>query len=135
MSASYIQKIIDETNYYDMQLLDLSASFFGDEIRMYIKHDELNCWMYKFVMVYKAFYETDAGWGNWRNQPVQYVSRMKISQLGYYGQDISVCESDYNGFYQVKTDLSIMNMEIICKDINVDKVKIADVGFFWKGNC
>lgn len=134
MNTSYIQKKIDETDYYDMQILDLNISFFGDEICMYIKHDESTCWMYKFNAVYKAIYETDAGWQNWRKPPLQYVDKMTISQLGYYAQDITVCESEYSGFYQVKIDLSIMNLEIICKDIKIDKVKINDMKFFWKDN-
>lgn len=44
------------------------------------------------------------------------------SQLGYYGQDISVFKSENTGFYKVYLDLSIMEMHIECKDISVDKI-------------
>ena len=43
------------------------------------------------------------------------------SQLGYYGQDISVFKSENIGFYKVYLDLSIMEMHIECKIYQLTK--------------
>ena len=57
---------------------------------------------------------------------------MKKSQLGYFGQDISVSQSEIDGFYIVKLDLSIMEMQIQCRDIRIDKISKKNLLFFWK---
>ncbi len=57
---------------------------------------------------------------------------MKKSQLGYFGQDISVSRSEIGDFYLVKLDLSIMEMQIKCRDIQIDKIEKKDISLFWK---
>ena len=55
-----IQKLIDETDYWDVEILDLKASFFGDEVEMIIDNDEETCWKICFLSCNKVLYETDA---------------------------------------------------------------------------
>lgn len=47
---------------------------------------------------------------------------MTKPQRGYYGQDITLSESkDFEGFYDVSIDLTILTAKIICRDIGVEK--------------
>lgn len=58
---------------------------------------------------------------------------MKNPQLGYYGQDITLNESkDFEGFYDVTIDLTILTAKIICKDVSVEKVSNSSINIFWK---
>ncbi|MCM1231910.1 MAG: hypothetical protein NC489_17460 [Ruminococcus flavefaciens] len=132
MTIGEIQKKIDETEYTDMKILDLKASYFGDEVELLVDRDETTCWKISFLLCYKVIYETDANWKNWRT--IEKVRDMKWSQLGYYGQDISVCESEETGFYKVNMDLSIMEMQIECKDILVEKISKENLELFWMYN-
>ena len=122
-----IQKLIDETDYWDVEILDLKASYFGDEVEMIIDNDEETCWKVCFLSCYKVLYETDAN----RRKNTK-VRDMKKSQLGYFGQDISVSQSEIDGFYIVKMDLSIMEMQIQCRDIRIDKISKKDLLLFWE---
>ena len=122
-----IQKLIDETDYWDVEILDLKASYFGDEVEMIIDNDEETCWKVCFLSCYKVLYETDAN-----RRKITKVRDMKESQLGYFGQDISVSQSEIDGFYIVKLDLSIMEMQIQCRDIRIDKISKKDLLLFWK---
>ncbi len=122
-----IQKLIDETDYWDVEILDLKASYFGDEVEMIIDNDEETCWKICFLSCYKVLYETDAN-----RRKITKVRDMKKSQLGYFGQDISVSQSEIDGFYIVKLDLSIMEMQIQCRDIRIDKISKKNLLFFWK---
>ncbi len=122
-----IQKLIDETDYWDVEILDLKASYFGDEVEMIIDNDEETCWKVCFLSCYKVLYETDAN-----RRKITKVRDMKKSQLGYFGQDISVSQSEIDGFYIVKLDLSIMEMQIQCRDIRIDKISKKDLLLFWK---
>ena len=124
-----IQKLIDETDYWDVEILDLKASYFGDEVEMIIDNDEETCWKVCFSSCYKVLYETDAN-----KRKITKVRDMKKSQLGYFGQDISVCESENTNFYKVDLDLSIMEMHIECKDIFIEKISKKNLELFWNHN-
>lgn len=117
-----------------MPVLDFGSSFFGDSVYMYIGCDESYCWKYTFDVCYKVNYETDAGWKCWRKPNLTHVSKMKKGQLGYYSQNITVTESEYSNFYQVDIDLSLLSARIICQDVNIEKIKLNDVCFFWHCN-
>lgn len=122
-----IQKMIDETDYWDVEILDLRAFYFGDEVEIIIDNDEETCWKICFLSCYKVLYETDAN-----RRKITKVRDMKKSQLGYFGQDISVSQSEIDGFYIVKLDLSIMEMQIQCRDIRIDKITKKDLLLFWE---
>lgn len=93
------------------------------------KRIDQTCWKLSFLSCWKVLYETDANWRRIIN-----VRDMKKSQLGYYGQDITVSESVTEKFYKIDLDLSIMEMHIECQDILVEKVLKEKVNFFWTYN-
>ena len=121
-----MQKLIDETDYWDVEILDLKASYFGDEIEMIIDNDDETCWKICFSSCYKVLYETDAN-----KRKIIKVRDMKKSQLGYFGQDISVFKSENANFYKVDLDLSILEMHIECKDIFIKKISKKNLELFW----
>lgn len=126
MIKNEIQKMIDATDYWDMEILDLKASYFGDEVELLVDNDEETCWKLSFLSCYRVLYETDAN-----RRKIIKVRDMKKTQLGYYGQDISVCESEKADFYWVNLNLSIMEMQIECKDILVEKISKENLELFW----
>lgn len=127
MMKNEIQKMIDATDYWDVEVLDLKASYFGDEVEVIIDNDEETCWKISFLSCYKVLYRTDAN-----RRKIIKVRDMKKSQLGYYGQDISVSQSEIDGFYIVKLDLSIMEMQIECGDVKINKIPKKDMLLFWE---
>lgn len=70
--------------------------YFGDEVEMIIDNDEETCWKICFSFCHKVSYETDAN-----KRKIAKVN-MKKSQLGYFGRNISVCESKNANFFQQK---------------------------------
>lgn len=129
MNVEMLQKKIDETDYWDMEILDFKSLYFGDEIEIIIDNDDNTCWKIVFLSCFKVSYETDA---NWRKMPK--VKEMKEPQLGYYGQNITVIESEESDFYKVDMDLSIMTSRIECKNILVEKIYKESLNLFWKNN-
>ncbi len=58
---------------------------------------------------------------------------MKKPQLGYYGQDITLSENEnFEGFYDVSIDLTLLTAKIICKEVNVEKISNGSINMFWK---
>ncbi|MGC6767121.1 hypothetical protein [Enterococcus sp. LJL51] len=124
-----IQEKIDQTNYWDLLILDIQSKYFDDEIYVYIEKDAVTCWKLSFISCYKASYETDT---NWRGE---FKVKNTGPKSGYYGQDISLIEyADDEHSIQCTLDLSIMTMNIVCKDILVEEIKMSDTSFFGKDN-
>lgn len=125
-----IQEKIDQTEYWDMPVLDFQIKFFGDVVDLFLYHDEDTSWKLSFLTCHRVAYETDATW-----RGIAYVREMKKPQLGYYGQDITLNESkEFDGFYDVSMDLTILTAQIVCKEITVEKVSNDSWDIFWKKN-
>lgn len=125
-----IQEKIDQTEYWDMPVLDFQIKFFGDEVDLFLYHDEDTSWKLSFLTCHRVAYETDATW-----RGVARVRELKKPQLGYYGQDITLNESkEFDGFYDVSMDLTILTAQIVCKEITVEKVSNDSWDIFWKKN-
>ncbi len=122
-----IQKKIEETDYWDCEIFDLKISYFGDEIELIFYNDEESSWKISFLSCYKVLYETDAN-----RRKIFSVKDMKRPQLGYWIQDISVNEAPTEGFYIIKLDLSIMEIQIECRNIHIDKINNNNLSFFWE---
>ena len=123
-----LQRKIDETQYWDLRILDFQIDYFGDEVNIFIYNDEVTSWRISFLSCYRVEYQTDA---NWRT--ITHVSDMKKAQLGYYGQDITLAQNkSLNDFYDVKIDLTILTAKVTCKDINVEKISNNLVDVFWQ---
>ena len=129
MMVNKMQELIDKTDYWDMRVLDVKASYFGDEVEILIENDEETCWKISFLSCYKVSYNTDAN-----RRKISNVKSMRKSQLGYYGQDITVCKSDKDNFYIVDLDLSIMEMQIECQDILIEQIARDNFELFWDNN-
>ena len=125
-----IQEKIAQTEYWDMPVLDFQIKFFGDEVDLFLYHDEDTSWKISFLTCHRVAYETDATW-----RGVARVREMKKPQLGYYGQDITLNKSkEFDGFYDVSMDLTILTAQIVCKEITVEKVSNDSWDIFWKKN-
>lgn len=122
-----MQEKINQTEYWDVEILDFQTNYFGDEVNILIYNDSDTSWKISFLSCYRVTYETDATW-----RTIAYVRDMKKPQLGYYGQDITLSESkDFEGFYDVSIDLTILTAKIICKEINVEKISNGSLNAFW----
>lgn len=123
-----MQEKIDQTEYWDLEILDFQVNFFGDEVNIFIYNDADTSWRISFSSCYKVTYETDATWRN-----IAHVRDMKKPQLGYYGQDITLSESrDCKGFYDISIDLTILTAKIICKEVKVEKISNSLLNMFWE---
>ncbi len=129
MMVNKMQELIDKTDYWDMRVLDVKASYFGDEVEILIENDEETCWKISFLSCYKVSYNTDAN-----RRKISNVKSMRKSQLGYYGQDITVYKSDKDNFYKVDLDLSIMEIQIECQDILIEQIARDNLELFWDNN-
>lgn len=123
-----LQEKINQTEYWDLKILDLNANYFGDEVNIFVYNDDDTSWKISFLSCFRVAYETDSTW-----RTITHVREMKNPQLGYYGQDITLSKSkDFEGFYDVTIDLTILTAKIICKDVSVEKVSNSSINIFWK---
>ncbi len=112
------QKEIDQTEYWDLEVLDIQINFFGDEVSIFVYNDADTSWKISFLSCYKVEYETDATW-----RTIKHVRDMKKPQLGYYGQNILLSKNiDFKDFFDVTIDLTILTATIICRDVKVEKI-------------
>jgi hypothetical protein len=125
-----IKKMIEDTEYWDARVLDLKSSYFGDEIQVIFEDEETDVYILEFIHCYKVSYENSFAPDSNVN-----VCDMNKGQLGYFMQDVSVTKYDNDDeFIEFFLDLSIMTMEIVCKNITIKKVTKDTVSFFWENN-
>ena len=123
-----LQAEIDQTEYWDLKILDFNAGFLGDEVSIFVYNDTDTSWKISFLSCFRVTYETDAAW-----RSIENVKKMRKPQLGYYGQDITLSENkDFEGFYDVSIDLAILTAKIICKDVSVEMVSNSTLNIFWR---
>ncbi len=123
-----MQEKIDQTEYWDLDILEFQSNFFGDVVNIFVYNDADTSWRISFSSCYKVTYETDATW-----RTIAHVHDMKKPQLGYYGQDITLSENkEFKGFYDVSIDLTILTAKIICKEVSVEKISTSSLSIFWE---
>lgn len=123
-----LQAKIDQTEYWDLEILDFHTKFFGDEVNIYVYHDNDTSWKISFLSCFRVAYETDADW-----RSIAYVREMKRPQLGYFGQDITLRKcKDLEGFYDVTINLTIITAKITCRDVTVEMVSNSTLDIFWQ---
>lgn len=123
-----LQAAIDQTEYWDLEILDFNMNFYGDEVNIFVYNDDDTSWKISFLSCFKVTYETDATW-----RSIAKVREMKKPQLGYFGQDITLSENkDLAGFYDVTIDLTILTAKITCRDVAVEKVANSMLDIFWQ---
>ena len=126
--------------FYDMLILDFYSKFYGDEVYIIVEENEVICYKISFINCAKVYYETDAGWiGSNGMRPGDWRGTKKIREwdepYGYFGQVLEVEESkEIMGYYNIKFHLSLLEGEIICKEINVEKLDRKKQLFFWEKN-
>ncbi|MBF0780537.1 MULTISPECIES: hypothetical protein [unclassified Granulicatella] len=151
MNIEEMQAKIDTIKYCDAQLLDFKIQYLGDEAKLYIQQYKYRpgygetdyCYEITFLRCYKVAYDTDAGWMASRKMPdgtskeviareynIKDVTRLGML-LSYAAQDIEVSEYNYflNRYHIVVANMTI---DIICQDIDIKLVPIAEQNFFWK---
>lgn len=62
LNIELLQKKIDDTQYWDMSILDIQTQYFNDEVYIFIENNEETCWKICFLSCYKVSYETDSNW-------------------------------------------------------------------------
>jgi len=125
-----LQTEIDKMDYWDCKILDFEIKYFGDEVHVVIEGDDKVDFILKFLMCQKVEYETDAR-DRWKGLDVKSMNKL---QLGYFAHDISLKESEIEGFIEVNLEIPFMFAKIVCKDICINKVKHSEANYFWANN-
>lgn len=71
-----LQAKIDQTEYWDLEILDFNTNFFGDEVNIFVYNDAETSWKISFLSCFKVTYETDATW-----RSITKVREMKKTSL------------------------------------------------------
>lgn len=138
MNAKALQKKIDAIDYWDCEVMDFSINYFGDEVNIVISgendykvnnRERQTGYRIKFRLCYQVEYKTDAKDEVWRKNIE--VKNMDRCQLGHYAQEITVRESEVDGFVEVKLNTGLLFAKIICKDIVIEKGEYIKEDFFW----
>ena len=54
LNIELLQKKIDDTQYWDMSILDIQTQYFNDEVYIFIENNEETCWKICFYLVIKS---------------------------------------------------------------------------------
>ncbi|WP_271006503.1 hypothetical protein [Listeria seeligeri] len=123
-----IQKVIEDTDYWDARVFDCKTLYFGDEVHVIFEGEGTQIYTIKFINCFKVTYKN-----SFAPDTRMKVRNMSKGQLGYFMQDISVEKyEDDEEFIECSLNLSIMTMNVVCKDILVEKLDKKNSSFFWE---
>ena len=117
MKIDKIQADIDETDYWDSQLLDFTIRYCGDEAEIIFENNDNMVYVITFFYCKNVEYTTDAS-NRWNNLKVREMNRL---QMPYYVQDISVLEDMNECFFEFQLNIYPIYIRIVCKNIKIDK--------------
>ena len=129
------QKEIAAIDYWEMGILDLKISYFGDEVSLCIEdyHNKEKYWEIKFLVCAKVEYSNDVLDIQWRKD--QHVKDMTRGELHHHGQEISLQVYENNpDFVECMIDIGLLQMTIVCRDIQIEHLELKDDHFFWQDN-
>ena len=105
------QKEIEEIDYWEMGILDLKISYFGDAVSLCLEdyHNKEKYWEIKFLVCAKVEYSNDALDIQWRkDQPVKNMTR---GELHHHGPEISLQIYEENpDFVKCMVDNGLLQM-------------------------
>lgn len=123
-----IQKVIEDTEYWDARVYDCKTLYFGDEVHVIFEGEENQVYTIKFMNCYKVSYKN-----SFTPETSMKVRDMSKGQLGYFMQDISLEKyGDNEEFIECSLNLSIITASIVCKDIIVEELDQKNISFFWE---
>lgn len=123
-----IQKVIEDTEYWDARVFDCKTLYFGNEVHVIFEGEKNQVYTIKFRNCYKVSYKN-----SFDPDTSMRVKDMSKGQLGYFMQDIFMEKyGDNEEFIECSLNLSIMTMTIVCKDIFVEELDRKNISFFGK---
>ncbi len=117
MNYKNIQKLIDDTNYWDARVENVDCKYFADEVTMAFVDDGYRI-TYKFMKCYKVLFDHIKSYK--KNISVK---NMSYAQIPYFLTNINVdeaCEQKQT-FIKCQITMFPLNLEIWCKDIAVKR--------------
>jgi len=120
LNAEVIQKQIDDFYYWDARVLNLSCNYFGDEVILVYEDKEEGDVQYLFTECYNVLFQH-----NLNEKKISPVNLLKANQMPYFLQDveIKIISHNNNNLYKCSIDIAYMTLEILCKNINISRVK------------
>lgn len=115
MSFKDIQKLIDDTDYWDARVESLECNYFSDEITLTFKDSE--CLItYKFKECYRVVFDHIKTYP--KGMPVK---DMLYAQRPYFLSEVTVGERHDQGtdFLECKIKMFPLDVDIWCKDVAI----------------
>ena len=124
MNFKEIQKLIDDTDYWDSRVDSLECKYFSDEVSLKFKNADCLV-VCDFKECYKVAFEHIKSY-----KKIAAIKNMTYTQIPYFLNEIIVEETFEQGskFLICKMNMFPLNVEIWCKDIDVYQESFGDQG-------
>lgn len=114
MNTEKIMKQVENLDYWDSQVLSVICDYFGDEVTLIYDYDYNDNVLYRFIgcvnINFHHSYKMD--------KPYKDLS---MGQIAMFLQEVLVDLE--NDLYTFKINAHPLYLEIICKDIEINKIK------------
>lgn len=124
MNFENVQKLINNTDYWDSRVDGLECNYFSDEVKLTFNNGEcfVTC---KFKECYRVLFDHVKSYQ--KNMPVKEMSNI---QIPYFLNEIIVEETfeEVNTFLKCKISMFPLNIEILCKDVIVLQTPLTQKG-------
>lgn len=118
MTLSETQRLIDESDYWDMSVKEMECNHFADEVRIIYDDSEGGSVCYKFSGCYKTIFDHVKEYS--KDKPIR---DMLQTQLPYFMQDVKISEitEEDNHLWVCEINMFPLYLEIWCRNIKIEK--------------
>lgn len=123
MEANKIQNVINELNYSDAKVLNVSCNYFADEVIIIYEDLDAGNVSYNFVGCYEVSFKHCINLDKFIP-----IKEMKYSQLPYFIQNVDITDiiKEKERFFKCNITMIPLQIEIICRGVKVGRVNGDD---------
>lgn len=136
MDSDNKNTIAEQYDFYEARVLGITAEHFLSKVYLYHEYDCHTVVKYTFTECYRLDFSHAA-------EQVDHLEKSKwkpefytYAQIDYFIQDIDISKKMYgtNFLYQCSLDFGIARLEILCRDVTIEKLALLQLSEAEKRN-
>ena len=122
-------KIAEQNDFYDARVLGITGEHFLSHVRLYHEFDPRHVVRYTFTVCYSVQFRHADEQIQKKKKSRWNPENYSFTQIDYFLQDVKIRKqpNENGGLYQCELDMGIAELSILCEDVKIERLKLAEL--------